>query len=173
MLCCCYLHFTFFLFYISLVTRKRFFKPHVGHLASIFSSRFVLLFCYLCWLINKLIWFDLIRPRSTIILLYSVQKKTPTYRFFHIFMNGVYRFKQKSQWMYIRNGSNWQLDIHCGRWCSYDVTFVWLKLHGVSLQQAISQELRIAFLQVLAGVYYLLEVKTMNKHKQLFLHKSD
>jgi len=39
-------------------TRKRFFKPCVGHLSSIFSGRFVLLFCYLCWLINKLIWFD-------------------------------------------------------------------------------------------------------------------
>jgi len=24
-----------------------------------------------------------------------------------------------------------KLDIHCGRWCDYDVTFLWLKLEQV------------------------------------------
>jgi len=49
--------FTFYLFYILLATRMRFFKPCVGHLVSEVSGPFVglLLFCYLCWLINKLI----------------------------------------------------------------------------------------------------------------------
>jgi len=73
-LCCCYLHFfTFCVFYILLATRKRFLKPCVGHLASIFSSRFVFLFL-LVWLINKLIWFDVVCLCSLLCILYLAVK---------------------------------------------------------------------------------------------------
>ena len=39
---------------------------------------------------------------------HCVQKKTPTNICFHISMSDVYRFKQKLQWIYLRNGKFWQ-----------------------------------------------------------------
>jgi len=64
----------------------------------------------------------------------------------------------------------YKLDIHCGRWRNYDVIFVWLKLDGVTLQQAISQESMISFFASTGYllvhrrsriVYYVVEFETI------------
>jgi len=71
-----------------------------------------------------------------------------------------------------------KLNIHCSRWRSYDVIFVWLKLEWV-YSMRYDRNPGYPFCEYLLVqrlgriVYYLAEFKTVTKHKQIFVHKPD
>jgi len=71
----------------------------------------------------------------------------------------------------------YKLGIHCGRWRSYDVIFFWLQLEWVySTRYPTSPGYPFCDLLVRRrgrAMFYLVEVKTVTKQKQIFVHEPD